>query len=111
MKKVTLKQVPVSNSQVPENTRLNYRTEFLQACEISQAGLTPEEMRQPVKVARKLRSLPDEADSVLLEDAEWDWLQRVMQTRRFTVLCDEVIDMVQSLIDAPEIELSNTAAM
>lgn len=98
MRRIELKEVAITNTHAPE-FKLNYRNEFLQACEISPEGLTIAEMGVVVKIADKLRSI--ENGSVLaLEEAEYEWLTAQMKRRRFSIICEELITMVSELAGA-----------
>ena len=60
------------------------------------------EMGIAVRIGDKLRGA-DIGDDVLLEDAEQEWLASRMKARRFSIVAQEVIEMVEAVANAPRV--------
>lgn len=107
MKKITLTQTQITNTQAPEDFVLDYRREFLRLVEISQEGLTVSQMGVAIKVACKLQDYG--ALEVFLEDAEWEYLLGRLKTARFNLIAPEILAMVLSVETAPDAPIAQEA--
>lgn len=110
MKTIKLLTVKVtSNMDLPKDTELEYKKEFLRLVQVFPEGATIDEMRRYTKLNKKLRdAAPD--STLYLEDAECDLLAARLKSARFNFFSEEVIEMVDAVLQAKETEAPHLMA-
>lgn len=103
MKAIRLIETPVTNSAAAENFRLNYKKEFLAMVEIVPEGVTTSQMSAAIKVADALRKASI-GSLLILEDSEWEHLKGRAEAYKFSLVCPEVVDMVDAVKNAENYE-------
>lgn len=75
---------------------------------VNGAGTSFEEMKAMVPLIEKLQSFPGEiGDHLLLEEAEYEILKsRISVYDRFAQNRREFLDMIQAVLDAPKVEVT-----
>ena len=109
MKKITLIQTQITNTQAPADFVLDYRREFLRLIEISPEGMTISQMDLAIKIARKLQDYG--SHEICLEDAEWEYLLARLKTARFNLVAPEIVEMARAVESAPEIVITLDCSM
>lgn len=107
MKRIILKTVKLTNSQLPEDFEFDYKKELLQIIEIVPEGVTTSQMASALKIQAKLRNANE---SFYLEDADWQWLNSKVAAHKWRLIASEIIDFVKAISDAPEEETPHLAA-
>ena len=103
MRAVRLIETPVTNSAAGDQFRLNYKKEFLAMVEIVPEGMTTSQMGSAIKIGETLRKTS--LDSLLiLEDADWEYLRQRAEAHRFSLVCPEVVAMVDAIKNAEKYE-------
>ncbi|MCI0353075.1 MAG: hypothetical protein L0Z53_26950 [Acidobacteriales bacterium] len=108
MRRIKLIETSVTNSAVPADFRLSYKTEFLRLCEISAEGMTISQMGDAIAVAKKIRDA-EIGDTVSLENAEWEFLKSKLQSNRWTLISPEVVEMVKAVEAAESFDFTDAA--
>lgn len=103
MKAIRLIETPVTNSAAAENFRLNYKKEFLAMVEIVPEGVTTSQMSAAIKVADALRKASI-GSLLILEDSEWEHLKGRAEAYKFSLVCPEVVTMVDDVKNAENYE-------
>jgi hypothetical protein len=101
MKKISLLEAKITNSQAPKNTPLNYRNEFLRLAELVPEGITASQMGVAIKLASKLQGATTGQD-LYLEDAEWEYLKKKLENAKFNFVAPEIVAMVDSVVKAED---------
>lgn len=103
MRSIRLIETPVTNSAAGDQFRLNYKKEFLAMVEIVPEGVTTSQMANAIKIGEALRKTS--LDSLLiLEDAEWEYLRARAEAHKFSLVCPEVVAMVNAVKNAEQCE-------
>ena len=97
MKRIHLKTVTLTNTQLPEGFKFEYKKELLQIIEIVPEGVTTSQMASALKIQDKLRNAEH---SIYLEDADWQWLNSKVAAHKWRLVAKEVVEFVQSIADA-----------
>lgn len=97
MKRIHLKTVKLTNSQLPDNFEFEYKKELLQIIEIVPEGITTSQMASALKIQKKLQNA---VDSIYLEDADWQWLNSKMAAHKWRLIAPEVVEFVESIARA-----------
>lgn len=98
MKLIKLKRVEMITSQGA--SVLDYRTQFIAFLEFVPDGATVNELASLVSVANKLKRADDQIE---LDNTEWTTLKARVEATRFTVVTQEVIDMISAVTNAVEV--------
>lgn len=98
MKRIHLKTVKLTNSQLPEDFEFDYKRELLQIIEIVPEGITTSQMASALKVQEKLRNADK---SFYLEDADWEWLKGKVTAHKWRFIAAEIIDFQKAITEAP----------
>ena len=112
MKKITLKQFAVKTDGLGlpavKETWVGTIVGLLKSPKDPQRGATIDEIRKTIPVLDKFEQVkyPDTGDTeIVLEDAEYDILKDRVETARFTRIDSELIEMVDAINDAEDIEV------
>jgi len=97
MKRIHLKTVKLTNSQLPEDFEFDYKRELLQIIEIVPEGITTSQMASALKVQEKLRNADK---SFYLEDADWEWLKNKVTAHKWRFIAAEILDFQKAISDA-----------
>ncbi len=98
MKSIKLKRVDMVTSTGVQV--LDYKTQFIAFLEFVPDGATVNELASLVSVANKLKRADDQIE---LDSQEWSTLKARVEATRFTVVTQDVIDMVSAVTNAPEV--------
>lgn len=98
MKSIYLKRVEIetSNGMIV----LDYKTQFVNLLEFVPEGVSINELSTLVSVAQKLRRA---SDSVELDTQEWTTLKSRLEATKFTMVTQEVVDMIRAVTEAEEV--------
>lgn len=102
MKRITLIETKITNSQTPADFTLDYQREFLRLVEIVPDGITASQMGTAIKLAKKLRDA-ETGNHLLLEDAEWAYLKDKLTSAKFNFVAAEIVAMVEAVSQAEDI--------
>lgn len=100
MKLIQLKRVEMITSQ--GMSVLDYKTQFIAFLEFVPDGATVNELASLVSVANKLKRA-NSHDQIELDNIEWTTLKSRVEATRFTVVTQEVIDMISAVTNAVEV--------
>jgi len=101
MKRIFLKTVSLSNSQLPADFEFDYRKELLQIIEVVPEGVTVSAMAAALKVQK---ALTNAIESVWLEDADWDWLKGKVLANKWRFIAPEIVDFEKAITEAETAE-------
>jgi len=98
VKSIYLKRVEIetSNGMIV----LDYKTQFVNLLEFVPEGVSINELSTLVSVAQKLRRA---SDSVELDTQEWTTLKSRLEATKFTMVTQEVVDMIRAVTEAEEV--------
>jgi len=96
MKRLTLRTLPIGNQG-----KLDYRAELLSLCQVSQEGVTVDEIPLYLELSAKLQS---NAESIELTETEHALLLFRLRSHRWRVIVPEILQFYQDVATAPEIE-------
>jgi len=97
MKRLELQKIQLSQF----SGLLDYRTELLGICSMSDAGVTVDEIPLYLALARKLQAAEMDVE---LTDAEHALLVQRLRSHRWRVIVPEILQFCQDVATAPEIE-------
>lgn len=102
MKRITLIETKITNSQTPADFTLDYQREFLRLVEMVPEGITASQMGTAIKLAQKLQHAQT-GDQIILEDAEWEYLNGKLAAAKFSFIAPEIVRMVESVAQAEDV--------
>lgn len=98
MKSINLKVVEIDLNGT--KTFLDYKQQFISFLEFVPEGASVNELASLVSVAQKLRRA---TDTIQLDQSEWETLKARIEATKFTMVTQDVIDMVRAVTEAPEV--------
>jgi len=102
MKEIKLEKTPITNNSAPEGFILDYKAEFLRIVEVIPEGITASQMGTAIKIAEALKATPA-GESLILEDAEAEYLSNRMRMYKFQFVAPELVKMVEAVTEAKTI--------
>lgn len=104
MRRVPLKTVSITDA-VNRETSLNYVELFEQLAKVAERGLTAAEMDTPLSVAASLQTARrTKAQSVMLEEAEWNFLVERAKTNKWPFASQVFQQLVIDIENAEKVD-------
>ena len=97
MKRIFLKTVTLSNSNIPDGFEFDYKKELLQIIEVLPEGATISQMSSALKVQAILKNA---SQSFYLEDADWEWLKNKVTANKWRIVAPELVDFEKAITEA-----------
>jgi hypothetical protein len=80
---------------------LDYADAYIQVSKMPQGGITGDEMDTPLSIESAIRTARSHnADSVLLEDAQWQWLCDRVKSNRWPYASKTFKDLIEAVLGA-----------